>query len=51
LDGKIPDYNGEKKGPENFPYVGGNEEILKTKKKNQKIKKVLQFSRLGKTAD
>jgi hypothetical protein len=27
------DYNGEKKGPQNFPYVGVKEEILRTKKK------------------
>jgi hypothetical protein len=32
LEGKILDYNGEKKGPENFPYIGVKEEILRTQK-------------------
>jgi hypothetical protein len=30
--GKIPDYNGEKEGPQVFPYVGRREEIMGTKK-------------------
>jgi hypothetical protein len=30
LEGKILDYNGEKKGRENFPYVRRKEEILRT---------------------
>jgi hypothetical protein len=42
-EGKIPDFHGEKKGPENFPYVGGKEEILRTRKKSEN-KKVPQFS-------
>jgi hypothetical protein len=28
--GKFPDYNGEKIGPQNFPYVEVKEEILRT---------------------
>jgi hypothetical protein len=32
-EGKIPDFHGEKKGPENFPYVGGKEEIFADQEK------------------
>jgi hypothetical protein len=42
-EGKIPDFHLEKKGPENFPYVGGKEEILWTREKSEN-KKVHQFS-------
>jgi hypothetical protein len=44
-EGKIPDFHGEKKGPENLPYVGGKEEILRTRKKmeNKKSPSVFPF--------
>jgi hypothetical protein len=42
--GKIPDYNGEKRGPENFSYVGVKEEILRTKEKLGNKKKSVNFS-------
>jgi hypothetical protein len=43
-EGKIPDFHGEKKGLENFPYVGGKEEILRTIINIGKLKKVPKYS-------